>query len=249
MNIKLFFEIILFLSIILAINGIIYSLIFFTLKIKNISKIISVIRDSSGKDVLAPTLLIASNPIRLTPSESSGSQTSSLTSSESSTSQTLSVTSSESSGSQTLSVTSSDTLVSQDMFDSTDFTDLEINEVIMTQNSNSIVSDTNGGTISTNFDIFDHHTSLDSITVLDNQTFELWREIVNELHELPFNTPLNILQQVKFEELNILYSQDLIEFAITQTELRLIIELIPAMDLFSPDINHFILSIMSYYHS
>lgn len=246
MNINLFFDFFLFLFTILAINGIIYSLIFFTLKIKIYSKIISIIRNNSGKDVLATTLLIASSPIRLSPSESSGSQTSSLTSSESSTSQTLSVTSSESSGSQTLSVTSSDTLVSQGMFDSTDLTDLEINEIIMTQNS--IVSDTNEEIIPSNLDISDHHTSLDSITVLDNQTFELWREIVNELHDLPFNTPPNILQQVKFEELNILYSQDLIQYAITQTELRLLIEMIPAIDLFKPDINHLILTMMSYYH-
>jgi hypothetical protein len=69
-----------------------------------------------------------------------------------------------------------------------------------------------------------------------------------DLHELPINTPAQILQQVKFEELNILYSQDIIHFAITQTELRLIIELIPAMDLFNPGINHFILTIMAYYH-
>jgi hypothetical protein len=69
-----------------------------------------------------------------------------------------------------------------------------------------------------------------------------------DLHELPVNTAANILQQVKFEELNILYSQDIILYAITQTELRLIIELIPAMDLFKPGINHFILTIMSYYH-
>lgn len=69
-----------------------------------------------------------------------------------------------------------------------------------------------------------------------------------DLHDLPINTPAQILQQVKFEELNILYSQDIIHFAITQTELRLIIELIPAISLFKPEINHLILTIMAYYH-
>jgi hypothetical protein len=53
-------------------------------------------------------------------------------------------------------------------------------------------------------------------------------EIARDLHSLPINTPAGILQQVKFEELNILYSQDIILYAITQAELRLIIELIPA---------------------
>jgi hypothetical protein len=69
-----------------------------------------------------------------------------------------------------------------------------------------------------------------------------------ELREHPINTPAGILQQIKFEELNILYSQDIIHFAITQTELRLIIEHLPAMSLFKPEINHLILTIMSYYH-
>jgi hypothetical protein len=70
-----------------------------------------------------------------------------------------------------------------------------------------------------------------------------------DLHELPINTPAGILQQVKFEELNILYSQDIINFSITQTELRLIIEHLPAWTLFDPEINHLILTIMSYYHT
>jgi hypothetical protein len=69
-----------------------------------------------------------------------------------------------------------------------------------------------------------------------------------DLYELPVNTPAGILQQVKFEELNILYSQDIIHFGITQTELRLIIEHFPAMSLFNPEINQLILTIMSYYH-
>jgi hypothetical protein len=67
-------------------------------------------------------------------------------------------------------------------------------------------------------------------------------------HEFPINTPAGILQQFKLDELNILYSQDIIHFGITQTELRLIIEHLPAMSLFDPGINHLILTIMSYYH-
>jgi hypothetical protein len=94
----------------------------------------------------------------------------------------------------------------------------------------------------------DHMTSLDSITILNSQTLEQWRDIALDLHELPTNTPPGILQQVKFEELNILYSQDIIHFGITQTELRLIIEHLPAISLFKPEINHLILTIMSYYH-
>jgi hypothetical protein len=69
-----------------------------------------------------------------------------------------------------------------------------------------------------------------------------------DLREMPFNSPAGVLQQIKFEELNILYSQDIINFGITQTELRLIIEHLPAINLFKPDINHVILTIMSYYH-
>lgn len=68
------------------------------------------------------------------------------------------------------------------------------------------------------------------------------------LHEFPTNTPAHILQLFKLEEINILYSQDIIHYAITQTELRLIIELLPAISLFKPEINHLILTIMAYYH-
>jgi hypothetical protein len=119
MNINLFIETILILFAILASNGIIYSLTIFNFN-KNSSENISVIRNSSEKDGLALTSLIASNPIRLTSSESSASQTLSVTSSESSASQTLSVTSSNTNVSQTLSVTSSNTNVSQDIFDNED---------------------------------------------------------------------------------------------------------------------------------
>jgi hypothetical protein len=225
------FETILLLLAILASNGFIYSLTIFTLNKSNSSENISVITNNSEKDVLGLTLLISSNPLRITSSESSSSNP-------------LSVTSSESSSSQTLSVTSSDTLVSEDIFDSENF----IDEEFMNEAPNTILIDTHEGLICDNSDIFDHTTSLDSITILNSQSLQEWREIVHDLHDLPFNTPIGILQQIKFEELNILYSQDIIEFAITQTELRLIIELIPALSLFRPDINHFILTIMSYYH-
>jgi hypothetical protein len=83
MNINLSFEILLILFAILAFNGIIYSLSF--LYLKNIS----IIRNSSGKDVLALTSLIASSPIGITSSESSGSETLSLTSSETNGSQDI----------------------------------------------------------------------------------------------------------------------------------------------------------------
>jgi hypothetical protein len=118
MNINLIFETILILFAILASNGIIYSLTIFNLNKPNSSENISVITNSSEKDGLALTSLIASNPIRLTSSDSSESETLSVTSSDSSASQTLSVTSSDTNVSQTLSVTSSDTNVSEDIFDS-----------------------------------------------------------------------------------------------------------------------------------
>jgi hypothetical protein len=133
LNLNLFLETILILFAILASNGIIYSLTFFNLNTQNSSENISVITNSSEKDVLTLTSLIASNPMRLTSSDSNTSQTLSVTSSDSNTSQTLSVTSSDSntsqtlsvtssdsSASQTLSVTSSETNVSQDIFDSVD---------------------------------------------------------------------------------------------------------------------------------
>lgn len=246
MSINLNFEIILLLLAILASNGFIYSLTIFNLNKSNSSENISVITNNSKseKDVLGLTLLISSNPLRITSSESSSSNPLSVTSSESSSSQTLSVTSSESSSSNPLSVTSSDTLVSEDIFESENL----IEEEFFNEAPNTILIDTHEALICDNSDVFDHTTSLDSITILNSQSLQEWREIVHDLHDLPFNTPIGILQQIKFEELNILYSQDIIEFAITQTELRLIIELIPAMSLFRPDINHFILTIMSYYH-
>ncbi len=228
MYINISLEIILILFPILATNGFIYSLTFFNLNKPNSSENISVITKNTEKDILAPTLLIASNPLRLTSSESSAS---------------------------------SETNVSQVIFDNEDG-DIDegtmtqtpnsnlsdTNEEIMSQTQNYNISSTNEGTISSNLDISDQYTSLDSITILNSQSVEEWRDIVLDLHDFPINTPANILQQIKFEELNILYSQDLIQYAITQTELRLIIELIPAMHLFHPDINHFILTIMAYYH-
>ena len=259
MNINLIFETILIFFAILASNGFIYSLTYFNLKKPNSSENISVITNSSEKDDLALTSLIASNHIRLTSSESNASQTLSVTSSDSNASQTLSVTSSDSSASQTLSVTSSDsnvsqtlsvtsseTNVSQDIFDIEDWIDSEI--YWGTRTENSYLSSTNEENLASNVGVFDNTTSLDSLTVLDTQSFENYREIATSFHELPINTPAGILQIFKFEELKILYSQDLIHFGITDTELRLIIEHLPAMSLFNPEINHLILTIMSYYH-
>ena len=233
MNINLFFETILILFAILASNGIIYSLYFINKNKPNSSENISVITNSSEKDGLSLTSLIASNHIR-------------LTSSESSTSQTLSVTSSETNVSETLSVSSSETNVSQDIFDSENLMDLEV--MYGPHAENSYLSNTNGENLLSNVQVFDNFTSLDSLTILNSQSLEQWRELAMDLHEMPINSPAGILQQIKFEELNILYSQNIIHFAITQTELRLIIEHIPAMSLFNPEINHLILTIMSYYH-
>jgi hypothetical protein len=232
MNTNLFFETILILFAILASNGIIYSLTFFKLNTKNFSGNISVLTNSSEKDGLAFTFLIASNPISLTSSESSVSDTLSVISTESSVSDTLSVTSSETMVSDTLSVISSETMVSEDIFD--------------IENSN--LSNTNEENLLSNVDVPDHFTSLDSITILNSQSYEQWREMAMNFNDFPINTPAGILQIFKYEELKILYSQDMIYFGITQTELRLIIEHLPAVSLFDPEINHLILTIMSYYH-
>jgi len=225
MHINLSLETILILFAILASNGIIYSLTFFNLNKPNSSENISEIRNNTTKEVLAPTLLIASNPLWLTSSESSAS--------------------SETNVSQVIFDNEDEDIVEGTMSQTQNSNLSDTNEGIMSQTQNWNISSTNEGTIPSNLDQF---TSLDSITILNSQTVEEWREIVLDLHELPINTPAGILQQVKFEELNILYSQDIIQYAITQTELRLIIELIPAMDLFKPEINHLILTIMAYYH-
>jgi hypothetical protein len=49
-------------------------------------------------------------------------------------------------------------------------------------------------------------------------------EIAMFFHDLPINTPAGILQLFKYQELKILFSQDLLEYHITDTELKLIIE-------------------------
>jgi hypothetical protein len=252
MNINLIFEIIFLLLAILASNGIIYSLTVFNFKTQNSSENISVITNNSEKDVLANTLLIASNPLRLTSSESSASDTSNISSLESSASDTLSVTSSDTYVSDTLSVTSSDTYVSEDIIDNNSGLYEQVNEGMTTQTQNALLPNTNDGTIPSNLDVnldvFGNATSLDSVTILNSQSYEQWREIATALHEFPTGTPWEILRIFKFEELKILYSQDMIQYAITQTELRLLIDLLPATDLCSPGINHFILTMMSYYH-
>jgi len=227
MNINLIYEIILILFAILASNGIIYSLGFFNKQ--NSSKNISVKTNSSEKDGLAVTSLIASNPIRLTSEETNGSQI---------------VTSSEINGSQT--VTSSEINGTQDILDSEN---TYSQGIAGTHTENSYLSSTNEENLLSNVDVFDNTTSLDSLTILDTQSVEQWREIVRDLHEHPVNSPVGVLQQIKFEELNILYSQDIIHYGITQTELRLIIEHLPATSLFNPEINHLILTMMSYYHT
>jgi hypothetical protein len=243
MNKNFIIEILLILFAILASNGFIYSLTFFNLNKPNSSENISVITNCSENNGRI-TLLLASNPLRLTSSESSTSQT----------------------------LTSSESNISEDIFDSEDLIDSDISGGLHTENSS--LSNTNDANLSSNVDLLDHTTSLDSrtilndanlstninvdvldqttsldsITILNSQSIEQLRETVMILHDLPINTPAGILQQVKFEELNILYSQDIIYFGITQTELRLIIEHLPAISLFNPEINHLILTIMSYYH-
>jgi hypothetical protein len=250
MTLNLLIEIILLISTVLAFNGFIYSLTLFKLNGKNSSENIPLITNSSKKDVLTPTLLLASTHLRLTSSESSASETSSVTSSESSASETLYETSSE-----TLSETSNETNLSEfsyeilpeDRFGNFDLTEEDMRWLyepyVITPNNLEI----GGGPLPSETDVY--AISLDSITQLSRENYEQWRAISGDLHDLPLNTPYNILRQVKFEELNILYRDDLINFSITQTELRVIIEQINPLYLWSPDINHLILTILSYYHT
>lgn len=223
MNINLLFETILILFAILASNGIIYSLTLFNSNNSNSSKNMSFITNSSKKDRLALTWLIASNP--------------------------LSITSSESSASQTLSVTSSDSDVSESIFESdyvsVNYVDSQINDT--TQTANSYLSSTNNEIIPSN--VSNYYTSLDSWTILDSQSYEQWRELALGIHQFPIETPINILQLWKHEELSILFSQDMIRFAITHSELRIIIDHFSAMSLYYHDFNHVILTVMAHYHS
>ena len=237
MNTNLFFEIILILFAILASNGFIFILLILNLNKnlikKNSSENISVITNNSEKDGLALTSIIASNPINITSSESSSSQTLSVTSSETNVSQDIL---------DNLNGIDSEMDVSQDILDNINGIDSETNE------SQDILNNINEEIYFPYLDGSGNITSLESRTILDNQSYEQWASLVSELHQHPINTPPGVLQQIKFEELNILYSQDLIHFSITQTELRLIIEHLPATSLFDPEINHLILTMMSYYH-
>jgi hypothetical protein len=169
MNINFFFETILVLFSILASNGFIYSLTFFHSKKKNSSENISVKINSSEKEGLALTSLIASSPIRLTSSESSASQTLSVTSSETNVSQDISVISSETNVSQDIfeNGIDSETNVSQDIFENG--IDSEITEV--TQTGNDFLTLNNGEILSSHLDALGTYTARDSATILDAQSF------------------------------------------------------------------------------
>lgn len=238
MNYNLFLETMLILFTILASNGFIYSLTFFDLNQRNSTQPTNIFYLWNIR-----SLLIASTPISLTSSESNTSDN--LTPSESDTSDSLTLYESDISDSLTLSESS----VSQNILNSNNLINLDIDEEITALHQNRFVIDATGDILFSNDDTVESFYPLDSQTILDSQTFEQWREIAMDLHDLPYNTPQGIVQQVKFEELNILYSQDIINFGITQTELRHLIELIPTIDLFRPDINHLILTMMSYYHT
>ena len=144
MNTNLFFEIILILFAILASNGIIFILLILNLNKnlnkKNSSENISVITNSSEKDGLALTSIIASNPINITSLESSSSQT--------------------------LSVTSSETNVSQDILNNINGIDSETNE------AQDILNNINEEIFFPYLDGSGNITSLESRTILDNQSYE-----------------------------------------------------------------------------
>jgi len=223
---------------------------------KNIN--ISVIRKSSKKDGLALTSLIASNPLRLTSSESSSSDTLNNSLLESSSSDTLIDSLLESSSSDTLidsllESSSSDTLINSSLESSLSDTlsDTSSDNLSVTSSEGNVLLDIYSNDIWDGFEVREGIliTSLDSRTILNRETFLAWRDIVNDLHEYTVNTPIGVLQQVKVEELSILYSQDLIYFNISVNQLRHIIEYFTAVELFDPYTNYVILSIMAYLHT
>lgn len=246
MNINLIFEIILILFVIIVINGIIYSLTFLNLNNQNSSENITMITNSSEKDGLAITSLIASNSLSLTSSDSSESQTLSITSSDSSDSETLSETLLETIESETLSETSSETIESQTLSETSSETNAS-QDIIDRINTEDLLS-INERSLPYRIDDLGNYTSFESSTILNSQTYEEWRIIASELQNVDLNTPDGLIQQIKLTELNILYSQDIIRFGISQTELWLLIQEFPIMRLFDPDINHTILVMMSYMH-
>lgn len=252
MSLNLLLEIILLLFVILAFNGIIYSLTLFNLNAKNSnsSENISVRTNSSEKDISTPTLLLASTHLRITSSDSSASETSSVTSLDSSASETLYETSSETlseTSFETLSENSIETNLSETLHEISAediLAGFELTEDEMRRIYDPIIINPWAF-----LDSEVYAVSLDSITELNRANYEQWRAISGDLHDLPRNTPYDIIRQVKFEEINILYSQDLILFSITQTELRLIIEQLAPLKLWALDVNHFILNILAYYHT
>ena len=237
MNINLLIETILLLIAILVSNGLIYSLTIFNIKKRSFSDSISVIRNNSEKDL---TLFLAGSFI----SSISSQSLSANSAGPSNSSQSLSeITSGSSSDLSTLvNSTSSDTNVDEDII--YNIIELDIGEEIITQTQLPVYSPIPSNLLNNTTE----YTTADSLTILNNLTVEQWRQSLRIFHDFPVNTPAGILQEFKLDELNILYSQDIILYAITQTELRLIIELIPSWQLFDPNINHLILTIMSYYH-
>lgn len=207
---NLTFQILLLLFTILAINGVIYSLIIINLN-KNYFKNFY-IRKNTRNYTLASSLFTVSNIDNITSSDSSASQTLSLTSSESTTSSEID------SILNSVSDSDSDSSVSS--------VDIEISD-----------------------DMMEYYTSEDSITVLNRESFEQLVDIMCDLYSYPRTSPATLLQQVKFEELNILYSQDIILYGITPSELRHLIELLPAIKLYQVEINHLILTMMAYFHT
>jgi len=247
---------------------IVFSLRFYYwVKLNSFSKNISILKKSSKKDGLALTSLIASNPLRLTSSESSSSDTlnnSFLESSssdtlidsllESSSSDTLNNSLLESSSSETLNNSFLDSSVSDTLSDASSDTlsvislETSTSETLsVTSSEGNVLLDIYSNAIWRGFEVREgiSITSRESRTILDRDAFLAWRDIVNDLHEYPENTPIGILQQVKVEELSILYRQDLIDFNISAQQLRHIIEHFPAYDLFDPQINPMILFMMS----
>jgi hypothetical protein len=150
-----------------------------------LKKYFSVLINNLKKKLFVLTFLIASNPLRLTSSESNVSQNFSTSSSDSSISQTL-VSSSDSSISQTLvsssdssisqstsatSLTSSNTSLFEGILNNNNLLNLSLEQVeaIMTPTTTSILS--NAGTSNMETLILVQFTSEESRTILNSQSY------------------------------------------------------------------------------
>jgi hypothetical protein len=132
-----------------------------------------------------------------------------------------------------------------------------IEDIIETINGNTLdlieditdsSSETSEDNISDTQSISDVQSVSDTQSISDVQSISEYGTNISDGTFTLSNFPDYIIQDFKIEEINELYSNEILQYGITSAELREIIELFPILDLYSNDINHLILTIMSYYH-